>query len=95
MHKPLVKPMLALALCSYALAVISWAIDIRVLWNDVYRFLPLQLSMAQVDDYNAVLTELNGALLFSQVVILRFIVRTASQCWGRYRTNICVIKVVY
>lgn len=74
-NKPLVKPMLALALCAYALAVISWALDIRILWNDIYRFLPLQLSADQVDDYNAVLMELNGALLFTQVVMLRFIVR--------------------
>ncbi|VDC02758.1 unnamed protein product, partial [Peniophora sp. CBMAI 1063] len=85
-NKPLVKPMLALALCAYALAMVSWALDIAILWNDVYCFLPLQLSTAQVDDYEAVLTDLNGAIFFAQVVILRFIwfISDCISLWRAY-----------
>ena len=66
--------MLSLAVCLYLLAAASWAIDIRILWKEMYVLLPLQLTSPEPEDFNAALSNSNGAPLVAQAVLLRLIV---------------------
>ncbi|KZV70091.1 hypothetical protein PENSPDRAFT_459195 [Peniophora sp. CONT] len=85
-HKPLVKPMLSLAMCLYILAAASWAIDIRILWKEMYVLLPARLAASASSKFDPTLTNSNGAPLFAQAVLLRLIwfISDCISLWRAY-----------
>ncbi|KZV63158.1 hypothetical protein PENSPDRAFT_691900 [Peniophora sp. CONT] len=54
------------ALCSYTLAVINWAIDIHILWLELTRLIPQTLSNATP---GADASEVHGILSFIQAIL--------------------------
>ncbi|VDB83386.1 unnamed protein product [Peniophora sp. CBMAI 1063] len=85
-HRPLVKPMLSLAMCLYTLAAASWTIDIRILWTEMYVLLPQQLTAPDPPNFSSELSNYNGALLLAQAVLLRLIwfISDCISLWRAY-----------
>ncbi|KZV68550.1 hypothetical protein PENSPDRAFT_687110 [Peniophora sp. CONT] len=57
-----------IALMLYAFAVAYWALDIRILWLELSRIIPLELDPTQDLDIRAALQANHGVLLFAQNV---------------------------
>ncbi|KZV68549.1 hypothetical protein PENSPDRAFT_510649 [Peniophora sp. CONT] len=54
------------ALILYAFAVVYWALDIRILWLELSRIIPLELDPTQDLNIRAALLANHGVLLFAQ-----------------------------
>lgn len=75
--------MLAFTLLSYALAVVFWALDIRILYLELYRLMPQQLSSSPDSNLYDALYQDHGVLLYVQVIIVDVIVSSFGclACW--------------
>jgi hypothetical protein len=69
--------MIALTLSMYMLAFASWAIDLRILWLELFVLLPQRMSDSPPsDDLATAVKRLNGCLQFAHACCF-----TANVCY--------------
>ncbi|VDB83781.1 unnamed protein product [Peniophora sp. CBMAI 1063] len=70
------RSIFAVCVCLYILCAICWALDVWIVWVDLYHVLPRQLSPATLDpasDPYATVDRLTGPMLFARHICTRII----------------------
>ncbi|KZV72994.1 hypothetical protein PENSPDRAFT_733163 [Peniophora sp. CONT] len=70
------RSIFAVCVCLYVLCAICWALDVWIVWVDLYRVLPSQLSPATLDpadDPYSTIDRLTGPMLFARHISSRII----------------------
>lgn len=79
--------MLALTLFSFLLAVAGWALDVRILWLQLYGLLPQQLALSPDPKVYAALDQNYYMLALARDAIQAVIVRSSTRSMIQLRLN--------